>query len=156
CFTARILEDVGFSMLAISGSAAANTYLGAPDIGLITLDEMVSQTRRIAGAVKIPVMADGDTGYGGGAHVKRPVREMEDAGAAALHIEDQVFPKRCGHFEGKAVVPLEEMLFRLQAALDARRNPDFVIIARTDARQPEGFESAMRRAKAYVELGVDG
>ena len=157
CFTARVLEDVGFSMLAISGSAAANAYLGAPDIGLITLDEIGEPGR--AGSrmpVSIPVMADGDTGYGGVANVKRLVREMEDAGAAALHIEDQVFPKRCGHFEGKAVVPVEEMLLRLQAALDARRDPDFVIIARTDARQPEGFESAMRRAKAYVDLGVDG
>jgi len=122
---------------------------------VVTTDELASQVERISDAVSVPVIADCDTGFGGTANVKRTIKAYERAGAAGFHIEDQVFPKRCGHFEGKAVVPIEDMLYRLQAALDARTDPDFLIIARTDARGPEGFESALARAHAYLELGVD-
>lgn len=155
CFTARLIEEAGFPVLYITGGGAANTLLGRPDIGLLSFTELVSHVERIAGAVSIPVIADADTGFGGVANVQRTIRGYERAGAAGLHIEDQVFPKRCGHFEGKAVVPTKEMLYRLQAALDARTDPDFLIIARTDARGPEGFESALERAHRYYELGAD-
>jgi len=155
CFTARLIEAAGFPVVYVTGGGTANTYLGAPDIGLVTLNELASQVERIANAVSIPVIADCDTGFGGVANVKRTIRAYERAGAAGLHIEDQVFPKRCGHFDGKSVVPLHDMLYRLQAALDARTDPDFLIIARTDARAVEGFDAAMARAKAYLSLGVD-
>jgi 2-methylisocitrate lyase-like PEP mutase family enzyme len=155
CFTARIIEEAGFPVIYVTGGGTANTYLGGPDIGLVTLNELASQVERISDAVSVPVIADCDTGFGGVANVKRTIRMYERAGAAGLHIEDQVFPKRCGHFDGKAVVPIEDMLYRLQAALDARTDPDFFIIARTDARGPEGFERALERAHAYKEMGVD-
>jgi len=155
CFTARWIEEAGFPVVYVTGGGTANTYLGGPDIGLVTLNELASQVERIADAVSVPVIADCDTGFGGVANVKRTVRAYERAGAAGLHIEDQVFPKRCGHFEGKSVVPTEEMLFRLQAALDARTDRDFLIIARTDARGPEGFDAALERAQTYLELGAD-
>ena len=155
CFTARLIERAGFPVVYVTGAGATNTLLGEPDIGLITLTELASQAGRIANAVSVPVIADCDTGFGGVANVKRTVREYERAGVAGLHIEDQVSPKRCGHFEGKSVVPVEEMLFRLQAALDARTDPDFLIIARTDSRAMEGMDSAIARARAYLEIGVD-
>lgn len=155
CFVARIIEEAGFPAIYVTGGGTANTYLGGPDIGLVTLNELASQVERISDAVSVPVIADCDTGFGGVANVKRTIRAYERAGAAGLHIEDQVFPKRCGHFDGKAVVPIEDMLYRLQAALDARTDPDFFIIARTDARGPEGFERALERAHAYKEMGVD-
>jgi len=155
CFTARLIEEAGFPVLYITGGGAANTLLGRPDVGLLTFTEMASHVERIADAVAIPVIADADTGFGGVANVRRTLRGYERAGAAGLHIEDQVFPKRCGHFEGKAVVPEKDMLYRLQAALDARTDPDFLIIARTDARGPEGFERAMERAQRYRDLGAD-
>ncbi len=155
CFTAKLIEQAGFPVVYVTGGGTANTYLGGPDIGLVTQNELAGQVERIADAVTVPVIADCDTGFGGVANVKRTVRMYERAGAAGLHIEDQVFPKRCGHFEGKVVVPLEDMLFRLQAALDARNDPDFLIIARTDARAPEGFDAALDRAHAYLELGAD-
>jgi 2-methylisocitrate lyase-like PEP mutase family enzyme len=155
CFTARLIEDAGFPMVYITGGGTANAYLGRPDIGLITLNELVSQVERISDAVSVPVIADCDTGFGGIANVQRTIRAYERAGAAGFHIEDQVFPKRCGHFDGKSVVPVKDMHYRLQAALDARSDPDFLIIARTDARAPEGFEAAMDRARSYLELGAD-
>ncbi|MDO8279062.1 MAG: oxaloacetate decarboxylase [Burkholderiaceae bacterium] len=155
CFTARLIEQAGFPVCYVTGGGTANTYLGAPDIGLVTLNELAGQVERISNAVSIPVIADSDTGFGGLANVRRTVRAYERAGAAGLHIEDQVFPKRCGHFEGKAVVPVREMHYRLQAALDARTDPDFLIIARTDARSVEGFDRALDRARSYLELGVD-
>ncbi|MFZ4759378.1 MAG: isocitrate lyase/PEP mutase family protein [Burkholderiaceae bacterium] len=155
CFTARLIETAGFPAVYVTGSGAANTLLGRPDIGLVTLNELASQVERIADAVSVPVIADCDTGFGGVANVARTIRAYQRAGAAGLHIEDQLFPKRCGHFEGKSVVPVREMLYRLQAALDARTDPDFLIIARTDARGPEGFERALERAHAYRELGAD-
>ena len=155
CFTARLIEEAGFPVVYITGGGTANTYLGGPDIGLVTLNELVSQVERISDAVSIPVIADCDTGFGGVANVRRTIRAYERAGAAGLHIEDQVFPKRCGHFEGKSVVPVQDMLYRLQAAMDARTDPDFLIIARTDARGPEGFEAALARAHTYLDLGAD-
>jgi len=155
CFTARIIEEIGFPVLYITGGGAANTLLGRPDVGLLTMTEMVSHIERITDSVSIPVIADADTGYGGTANVQRTVRAYERAGVAGLHMEDQVFPKRCGHFEGKAVVPEKDMLYRLQAAMDARTDPDFLIIARTDARGPEGFERAIERALVYRDCGAD-
>ncbi|HEY4295611.1 MAG TPA: isocitrate lyase/phosphoenolpyruvate mutase family protein [Paraburkholderia sp.] len=155
CFTARLIEAAGFPVVYVTGGGTANTYLGAPDIGLVTLNELASQVERIADAVAVPVIADCDTGFGGVANVKRTIRAYERAGAAGLHIEDQVFPKRCGHFDGKAIVPLRDMHYRLQAALDARTDHDFLIIARTDARSVEGFEGALERAHSYLELGAD-
>lgn len=154
-FTARIVEESGFEAIYVTGAGVTNTLLGAPDLGIITLTELVERAKRISDAVSVPVFADCDTGFGGVHNVRRTVREYERAGLAGLHIEDQVFPKRCGHFEGKAVVPMEEMLFRLQAALDARTDPDFVIIARTDARAIEGLDAALARAKAYRDIGAD-
>jgi len=155
CFTAKLIEAAGFPVVYVTGGGAANTYLGAPDIGLVTLNELASQVERIADAVNVPVIADCDTGFGGVANVKRTIRAYERAGAAGLHIEDQLFPKRCGHFEGKLVVPTREMHYRLQAALDARTDADFLIIARTDARSVEGFDAALERARSYFELGAD-
>jgi len=155
CFTAKLIEQAGFPVVYVTGGGAANSYLGAPDIGLVTLNELASQVERISDAVSVPVIADCDTGFGGVANVARTIRTWERAGAAGLHIEDQVFPKRCGHFEGKAVVPAKEMHYRLQAALDARSDPDFLIIARTDARSVEGFDAALERAASYRDLGAD-
>jgi 2-methylisocitrate lyase-like PEP mutase family enzyme len=155
CFTARLIEASGFPVVYVTGGGTANTFLGRPDIGLVTLNELASQVERISDAVSVPVIADCDTGFGGVANVARTIRAYERAGASGLHIEDQLFPKRCGHFDGKAVVPVEDMLYRLQAALDARQDPDFLIIARTDARGPEGFDRALERAHAYVEAGAD-
>ncbi|GAC1415814.1 MAG: isocitrate lyase/PEP mutase family protein [Candidatus Velthaea sp.] len=155
-FTARIVEEAGFEALYVTGAGVANTLLGAPDIGLVTLTEMIARVGAIVAAVGVPVIADADTGFGGVANVRRTVRAYEDAGVAALHIEDQEFPKRCGHFEGKQVVPQREMLLRLAAALDARRDPQFMIFARTDARSIEGLDAAIARARAYLALGVDG
>jgi 2-methylisocitrate lyase-like PEP mutase family enzyme len=155
CFTAKLIEQAGFPVVYVTGGGAANAYLGVPDIGLVTLNELAHQAERIADAVSVPVIADCDTGFGGVANVKRTVKLYERAGVAGLHIEDQVFPKRCGHFDGKSVVPVEDMLFRLQAALDARSDPDFLIIARTDSRAVEGFDAAIARARAYLAVGVD-
>ncbi|SRR5579875_281975 len=155
CFVARLIEDAGFPVVYVTGAGVTNTVLGVPDIGLIAMTEMAERAGRIAQAVNVPVFADCDTGFGGVHNVKRAVREYERAGIAGLHIEDQVMPKRCGHFEGKAVVPVDEMLYRLQAALDARTDPDFLVIARTDARAVEGLDAAIRRAKAYRALGAD-
>ena len=154
-FTARIIEEAGFDAVYVTGAGVTNTLLGAPDLSIITLPELVERAKRISDAVSVPVFADCDTGFGGVHNVRRTVREYERAGLAGLHIEDQIFPKRCGHFEGKAVVPIEDMLFRLQAAIDARTDPDFVIIARTDSRAVEGLDSALERAKAYRDIGAD-
>ena len=154
--TARIIEEAGFPLVYVTGAGVANTMLAAPDVGLVTLTEMAERIRCIADAVTVPVIADADTGYGGVGNVRRTVRAYEDAGAAGLHLEDQEMPKRCGHFEGKAIAPQREMLVRLQAALDARRDPNFLVIARTDARTIEGLDAALARARAYLALGVDG
>ncbi|MBW2413131.1 MAG: isocitrate lyase/PEP mutase family protein [Deltaproteobacteria bacterium] len=151
---ARLAEQAGFSAVYMTGfgTAAARGY---PDVGLLTMTEMVANARSIAGAVDIPVICDADTGYGNALNVARTVGEYESAGAAALHIEDQVWPKRCGFLQGKEVIPMDDMLPKLRAALDARADPDFVVIARTDALQPHGWDEAEKRARAYSDAGAD-
>jgi carboxyvinyl-carboxyphosphonate phosphorylmutase len=153
--SARIVEEAGFDAVYVTGSGVSVGHLGLPDIGLATMTEMVEQVRRIAAAVAIPVIADADTGYGNALNVRRTVREYESAGAAGLHLEDQEFPKRCGHLEGKRVIPAETMVARIRAACEARRDPDLVIIARTDARAVLGLDEALRRAEGYRAAGAD-
>ncbi len=153
--TARLAEAAGFEILHVTGFGSAAAITGGPDIGLVTMTEMVEVCRRICGAVERPVIADADTGYGNPLNVMRTVRAFESAGAAGLHIEDQVTPKRCGHMAGKAVIPTAEMVAKIAAATDVRRDPDFVIIARTDARAVEGLDAALDRAHAYSEAGAD-
>lgn len=153
--SARVVEAAGFEAVYLSGAAVAVGHLGLPDLGLATLSEVVEQLRRVTAAVSLPVIADADTGYGNALNVRRTVREFEAAGAAGLHLEDQEFPKRCGHLAGTRVVPTETMVARLRAALDARRDPDFVVIARTDARGVLGLDEALRRAEAYRAAGAD-
>jgi 2-methylisocitrate lyase-like PEP mutase family enzyme len=153
--SARLIEQAGFDVVYMTGSGAANSLLGQPDVGLTTMTEMANQAARICAAMDLPVVADADTGYGGPLNVRRTVQEYERAGVAGLHLEDQTFPKRCGHFEGKTVVPLEEGVARIRAALAARRDPDLVIIARTDAAAVEGLDAAIHRARAYEDAGAD-
>src|SRR5215470_11277146 len=154
-FTARLIEAAGLETVFLGGFGTSASLLGLPDIGLITLTEMADAVRRMAQRVRIPVVADGDTGHGDLHNVARTVREFEHAGAAGILLEDQVTPKRCGHFEGKQVIPTEQMLLKLRAALDARRDPDFLIVARTDARAVEGIEAALERANRYGVAGAD-
>jgi 2-methylisocitrate lyase-like PEP mutase family enzyme len=153
--TARIIEDLGFEAVYLTGAGFTNTQLGMPDLGLLSVTELADAAARISDVTTIPLVVDIDTGFGNALNVYRTVHLLERAGAAALQIEDQIFPKKCGHFAGKGVVPLPEMLGKLHAALDARRDPDTVIIARTDARAVEGFESAIERAHAMTEAGAD-
>jgi len=154
-FTAKVMEQAGLPLLFLGGFGASASGYGLPDLGLLGLAEMADAARRMTGAVSVPVIVDGDTGYGSVSNVIRTVREFERAGAAGMLLEDQVFPKRCGHFAGKQVVPVEEMETRLKAALNARRDPDFVVIARTDVRAVEGLDAAIDRAQRYAELGAD-
>ena len=154
-FTARLVEMAGLETVFLGGFGTSASLLGLPDVGYITLTEMADAVRRMAQRVSIPVVADGDTGHGDLHNVVRTVREFERAGAAGILLEDQVSPKRCGHFEGKQVIPADEMVLKLRAALDARRDPDFVIIARTDARAVEGIDGAIHRASRYGETGAD-
>ncbi len=151
---AKIAEACGFEAVYMTGfgTSAARGY---PDLGLLTMTEMVENVRAIARGVEIPLVCDADTGYGNPINVARTVREYEDAGAAALHIEDQVWPKRCGFLEGKEVIALEEMVPKVRAACDARRDPAFVVIARTDALQSKGWDEVERRARAYGAAGAD-
>lgn len=155
CLSAKVAERCGFPVLSISGAAVAASVLGYPDVGLPTLPEVLTQARNIARCVEVPVTVDADTGYGNALNAMRATREFEAAGLAGMMIEDQVFPKRCGHFEGKKVIPAEEMVIKLQAVCEARRNKDFVIIARTDARGVLGIDEAIRRALLYCEAGAD-
>lgn len=152
---ARLIEHAGFSAVYMTGFGSAASHLGRPDIGLMTLPEMVDNARHIAQAVEIPVIADADTGYGNPINVIRTVREYEAAGVAAIHIEDQITPKKCGHLESKQVVPPSEMAAKVQAAVAARRSPEFLIIARTDARAGEGLDAALERARIYRHAGAD-
>jgi len=151
---AKIAEAAGFRAVYLTGfgTAAARGY---PDLGLLTMSEMVDSVRTLAAAVRLPLICDADTGYGNALNVARTVRAYEDAGAAALHIEDQVWPKRCGFFAGKEVIPLAEMVAKVRAACDARHMQELVIIARTDALQPHGWDEVERRARAYHESGAD-
>ena len=152
---ARQAERAGFDALYISGAGMANATAGVPDIGLLTLTEVARLAGYIAAAVKIPSIVDADTGFGGSENVARTIRELEAAGLAGCHIEDQEFPKRCGHLAGKSIVDVEEMTEKIKAAVSARRDPDFMIIARTDARAVEGFDRTIDRAQRYVEAGAD-
>jgi len=152
---ARIVEDLGFEAVYVTGAGVANMYLGAPDIGLTTLTELANHVCAMADAVAIPLLVDADTGFGNPVNVVRTVRVLERAGAAGLQIEDQVFPKRCGHFEGKEIVPLQEMLAKIKAAADTRRDGDLQIVARTDARSVLGLSAAIDRAGAMIEAGAD-
>lgn len=154
-FTAKVMEQAGLPLLFLGGFGASASSYGLPDLGLLGLAEMADAARRMTGAVSVPVIVDGDTGYGSIPNVIRTVREFERAGAAGMLLEDQVFPKRCGHFTGKEVIPIEEMETKLKAALDARRDPDFVVIARTDARAIEGLDAAIERGNRYAQLGAD-
>ena len=152
---AKIIEQVGFKAIALGGYATSASLLGKPDMSLLTLTEIVNHARNIAEAVNIPVFTDGDTGHGGVTNVIRMVREFEKAGVAGFFIEDQVFPKRCGHLEGKQVVSVEEMIAKIKAAVDAREDPDFVIMARTDALAIYGLEEAIDRANKFRAAGAD-
>jgi len=152
---ARQAERVGFEAVYVSGAGLANATAGVPDIGLLTLTEVVRLAGYIAKAVKIPAIVDADTGFGGSENVARTIHELEAAGLAGCHIEDQEFPKRCGHLAGKSLIDVEEMTERINAAVAARRDPDFMIIARTDARAVEDFDRTVNRAQRYIEAGAD-
>ena len=152
---ARLVERAGFPAVYLTGAGLSYTQLAQPDVGLLTASEMAVQVERMAQAVEIPVIADMDTGYGNFLNVMQTVRAYERAGVAGFHLEDQVLPKRCGHLAGKELVPVDEMVGKLKAALDTRTDPDLVVIARTDARSVEGFEAALKRAHRYVEAGAD-
>jgi 2-methylisocitrate lyase-like PEP mutase family enzyme len=154
CITAKTIAQAGFDAVYMTGAGTAAT-LGYPDYGLITMSEMADNAGRLAAAVDVPVIADADTGYGNELNTTRTVREYERRGVAGLHIEDQGFPKKCGHLDNKVIIPLEEYLTKIRAAVAARRNPDFVIIARTDSRAVLGFEEAIRRANAALDAGAD-
>ncbi len=157
CFdglSARLVEEAGFEAAYLSGGAVARS-MGIPDIGLVTLSESIDRAAQVVATVRIPIIADADTGYGNAVNLVRTVREFERAGVAAIHIEDQITPKRCGHLDGKEVIPMAEMEKKLQAALATRTDPDFCIIARTDARGVNGFDDAIKRGRAFAKLGVD-
>src|SRR4051794_1482679 len=154
CITARTIAQAGFSAVYMTGAGTAAT-LGYPDYGLVTMSEMADNAGRIASSVDVPVIADADTGYGNELNTTRTIREYERRGVAGLHIEDQGFPKKCGHLDNKVIVPLDEYLAKVRAAVAARTNPDFLIIARTDSRAVLGLEEAIRRANAALEAGAD-
>ena len=157
CFdglSARLVEEAGFEAAYLSGGAVARS-LGIPDIGLVTMSETIERAAQVVAAVKLPIIADADTGYGNAVNLVRTVREFERIGVAAIHIEDQITPKRCGHLDGKEVISLGEMEKKLEAALAARTDSDFCIIARTDARGVHGFDDAIARARSFAKLGVD-
>jgi methylisocitrate lyase len=152
---ARQVERAGFEAVYISGAGMANSTAGLPDIGLLTLTEVARLAGYVANAVNIPAIVDADTGFGGAENVARTIRELESAGLAGCHIEDQEFPKRCGHLAGKSIVDVDEMVGKIKAAVAARSDPDFMIIARTDARAVEDFDRAVDRAERYLEAGAD-
>ena len=154
CITARLVEQAGFPAVYMTGAGTAAT-LGYPDYGLVTMSEMAANAGRLAAATTLPVIADADTGYGNELNVVRTVREYERRGVAGIHIEDQGFPKRCGHLEDKVVIPLGDYSAKIRAAASAKRDPDFLLIARTDSRAVLGFEEAIRRANAALEAGAD-
>jgi len=153
--TAKIIEKAGFQAVYMTGYGQAASHLGTADVGLMTMSEMLARANNFASAVNIPVIADGDTGFGNAINVMRTVRQYEMAGVAAIQLEDQVAPKKCGHMAGRQVIPMDEMVGKIRAAVEARQNPDFVIIARTDARTIHGIDEAIHRAKAYEQAGAD-
>jgi len=155
-YAAMMAERVGHKAIYLSGGGVANASFGLPDLGITTMNDVVEDVRRITGASELPLLVDIDTGWGGAFNIARTIREMERAGAAAVHIEDQVAQKRCGHRPNKAIVSKEEMVDRIKAAVDARQDENFFIMARTDAFQKEGLEAAIDRAQACIEAGADG
>jgi len=155
-YTAMMAEKVGHQAIYLSGGGVANASYGLPDLGITTMNDVVEDVRRITAATDVPLLVDIDTGWGGAFNIGRTIREMERAGAAAVHIEDQVAQKRCGHRPNKEIVSQEEMVDRIKAAVDAREDDDFFIMARTDAFQKEGLDAAIERAKACIEAGADG
>ena len=155
CVSAKLVERAGFHAVYMTGYGTSASRLGLPDLGFAGLSEMADQARNMASAVSIPLIADADTGYGNALNVRRTVQMYEAAGAAALHLEDQMLPKRCGHLAGKQVVPLEEFAQKIRAAVEARTDPDLLIIARTDAIAVTGFEDALRRGESAIEAGAD-
>lgn len=153
--SARLVEAAGYSCAYMTGGGTAASFLGQPDLGLTSLAEMASQVHRLSSCISLPIIADADTGFGGVINAVRTIGEYEHAGAAGLHMEDQVFPKRCGHLANKLVVPIEEFEAKIRACAEYRRDPDFVIIARTDARGPNGLDDAIERGQRYAEAGAD-
>ena len=153
--SARLIESEGFEGIYVSGAVLANSVGGVPDTGLMTLTESAAHCARIAGATRLPVIADADTGYGGPENAARTVQELESVGVSGIHLEDQEFPKRCGHLAGKQLVPVEEFCQKLSMASDARKSGDFLLIARTDARGVSGYDDAVARAHAYLQAGAD-
>jgi len=152
---ARLIEDIGFEAVYVTGAGVTNMYLGTPDLALITLSELADHVAAMRDAVALPLIVDADTGFGNAVNVTRTVTVLERSGASAIQIEDQVFPKRCGHFSGKDVIATDEMVQKIHAAVDSRRDADFQIIARTDARQGRGMDEALDRAEAFIEAGAD-
>ena len=152
---ARVIQATGHRMMMMSGAAVANSYLGIPDIGLVSVTELAGHVAATRDVVDLCILADADTGFGNALNTRRTVQLLERAGANAIMLEDQTYPKRCGHFEGKSVIPKDEMVKKLKAAVDARIDPDMMILARTDARAVEGFDAACDRAAAYQEAGAD-
>lgn len=154
CVSAKIAEQCGVQAVQVTGYGLAGSYLGKPDVGILAKSQMVELTRNICSSVSIPVMADGDTGFGNAVNLYYAVQEFEQAGAAGINIEDQVFPKRCGHMSGKQIIPFEEAVKKIEAAVAARQDPDFVINARTDAIAVSGIEEAVRRGNAFAKAGA--
>jgi 2-methylisocitrate lyase-like PEP mutase family enzyme len=152
---ARVMEDIGFKAVYVTGAGVTNTYLGMPDIGVISVSELADNVAAMRDAVALPLIVDADTGFGNAINVGRTVKTLERSGANGIQLEDQDFPKRCGHFSGKHVIPRAEMVQKIRAAADARNDADLVIMARTDAIAVNGFEDAMERAAAYIEAGAD-
>lgn len=152
---ARIIADLGFEAIYVTGAGVTNASLGLPDLGFVDLTQMVQHTLAIRNATELPLLVDAETGFGNAVNVAHTVRMLGQAGANAIQIEDQAMPKRCGHFDGKALVPPQEMAAKVKAAVDARRSEELLIVARTDARATEGFQAALDRAALYVEAGAD-
>jgi len=155
CLTARIVQQAGFPAVYMTGAGTSVARLGYPDLALATMTEMTANAANIAGAVEVPVIADADTGYGGVLNVRRTVQQYERSGVAAIHIEDQEFPKRCGHLDGKRVIPREDMARKIRAAVDARIDEDLIIIVRTDALAVTGWDDTMHRCQEYIQAGAD-
>lgn len=153
--SAKLIEEAGFQAGYITGAGIANTMLGVADVGLTTMSEVAQQVEYICSVTGIPFIADGDTGYGNAVNLIRTVKSFEKAGAAGIQLEDQEFPKKCGHFTGKRVISLEEAVGKIRAAVDARNDPDFIIVARTDARAVLGLDAALERARAFAGAGAD-
>jgi 2-methylisocitrate lyase-like PEP mutase family enzyme len=153
--SARVIAGMGFEAVYVTGAGVTNVLLGMPDLGFISLPQLAQQTSAMREAVELPIIVDADTGFGNPLNVRHTVRVLEQAGANAIQIEDQIFPKRCGHFSGKQIIPAGEMMAKIRAAADARRDQDFLIVARTDARAEHGFDAAIERAAKWIEAGAD-